>query len=326
MNIALPKARLICEQDNIIPALIRWQRLHLSTAIVTLVGIDGSSPRPLGAQMAVAEDGRYVGYLSGGCFEGAVSAQAVALIKDRRNALIRYGKGSVYFDVKLPCGGGLDLYFDQCVSIDFLEQTQQLINDRTPAWIAIDLLTGDKPISPIPPGSQRRCEREGNVFHLTYLPAIRTLVAGNGTIFSTVAKLFKACGFIVSCITHDEAAAAELAAFGIESHRSARQGFSSVGALDRYSAVVLAFHEHEHELPILEFALNSDSFYIGALGGRLTTSKRWALLEQRGFGPEAINRVRSPIGLIPNAKSKLSVAASILAELVVEAKTLKIIE
>jgi xanthine dehydrogenase accessory factor len=276
--------------------------------------------------MAVAEDGRYIGYLSGGCFESAVAAEAVALIKDRRNALIRYGKGSVFFDIKLPCGSGLDLYFDQCVPIDFLEQTRQLINNRTPACIAIDLLTGDKTISPIPPGSQRRCEREGNVFRLTYLPAIRTLVAGNGTIFSTVAKLFKACGFVLSCITHDEATAAELATFGIESHRSALQGFDSDGALDCYSAVILAFHEHEHELPILEFALNSDSFYIGALGGRVTSSERCALLELRGFGPKAIGRVRSPIGLIPNAKSKLSVAASILAELVLEAKTLKIVE
>jgi xanthine dehydrogenase accessory factor len=326
MNFTLPKARLICESDNVFAALLKWQRLNLKTAIVTLVGIDGSSPRPLGAQMAVAEDGSHVGYLSGGCFENAVAAQAVAQIKDQRNALIRYGKGSAYFDIQLPCGSGLDLYFDHCISTSFLQQIERLINDRTPASVAMDLGTGFKTIVPLPPGTQQKCGSEGNLFRLTYLPVIRTLVAGNGAIFSTVAKLFKACGFMVTCITHDEAAGADLARHGIEWHRSVRVGLESVGSLDCYSAVVLTFHEHEHELPVLEFALRSDSFYIGALGGHLTSSRRRALLEQRGFGAEGINRIRSPIGLIPNAKSKLSASASILAELVLEAKVLHIIE
>src|SRR5262245_54146686 len=127
------------EADDVISALLAWQTQHLKTAIVTLVGIDGASPRPLGTQMAVAEDGNYVGYLSGGWFENAVVAEAVNLIKSQRNALIRYGKGSAYFDVKLPCGSGLDLYFDQSVSINFLEHAQNLIDNRIPMSVAIDL-------------------------------------------------------------------------------------------------------------------------------------------------------------------------------------------
>lgn len=48
-------------------------------ALVTLVKIEGPLPRPLGAQMAVSESGDWAGYLSGGCIERAVVAEAMAV-------------------------------------------------------------------------------------------------------------------------------------------------------------------------------------------------------------------------------------------------------
>jgi xanthine dehydrogenase accessory factor len=92
--------------ETVLPALARWAASGMRTALVSLAGIDGGAPRPIGAQMAVAEDGRAVGYISGGCLEGALIAEARVAMAEGHNRLVRYGAGSPYIDVRLPCGGG----------------------------------------------------------------------------------------------------------------------------------------------------------------------------------------------------------------------------
>src|SRR3546814_166409 len=82
-----------------------------ATVLVTLTGIEGSSPRALGAQMAVATNGEYVGSFSGGCIESAVVAEALETLAARQSRQVRYGIGSLYFDIRLPFGGGIDLLF-----------------------------------------------------------------------------------------------------------------------------------------------------------------------------------------------------------------------
>ena len=79
-------------------------------ALVTLVGVNGNAPRAEGAQMAVCESGRWAGYISGGCLEQAIALEAVDAIKAGKPKLLRYGKGSPYLDIRLPCGSGLDVF------------------------------------------------------------------------------------------------------------------------------------------------------------------------------------------------------------------------
>ena len=80
-------------------------------ALVTITGLTGSSSRSIGTLMGVAEDGCFVGSLSGGCIEGAVVAEAQQAIQEGRARQVRYGAGSPYIDIRLPCGGGVDLLF-----------------------------------------------------------------------------------------------------------------------------------------------------------------------------------------------------------------------
>ena len=98
--------------ENVLPQLREWQRRGLGATLATLVGIEGSSPRSLGAQMAIG-DGSAIGHISSGCLEGALIAEARIAMRRHENRLVRYGKGSKYLDIQLPCGSGLDIYFDQ---------------------------------------------------------------------------------------------------------------------------------------------------------------------------------------------------------------------
>ena len=80
---ALSDDRGLLADEDVLPQLQRWQAEGQRTALVTLVGVEGGAPRQPGAQMAVAEDGRYAGYLSGGCLEQAVALEAQAVIARR---------------------------------------------------------------------------------------------------------------------------------------------------------------------------------------------------------------------------------------------------
>ena len=103
------KGRSSAYRDNILPDLAAWSERGERCALVTLVGVDGNAPRAEGAQMAVSETGQWAGYISGGCLEQAIALEAVQAIKAGKPRLLRYGKGSPYFDIQLPCGSGLDV-------------------------------------------------------------------------------------------------------------------------------------------------------------------------------------------------------------------------
>ena len=73
-------------QENVLPAFVAWRKQDRRAALVTIVGIEGATPRPLGAQMAVTAEGQSVGYLSGGCrgfaSAGAQSAANIAKLPE----------------------------------------------------------------------------------------------------------------------------------------------------------------------------------------------------------------------------------------------------
>ncbi len=82
--------------------------------LVTVVKTWGSSPRPIGAMLAVCEDGRVVGSVSGGCIEGAVVKEALASIADGKPRLLDFGvTDEQAWDVGLACGGKVEVFVEK---------------------------------------------------------------------------------------------------------------------------------------------------------------------------------------------------------------------
>lgn len=81
------------------------------------------------------------------------------------------------------------------------------------------------------------------------------------------------------------------------------------------TAVALLFHDIDRELPLLEAALASSAFYIGALGSRRTHAKRCEALRKRGHGETAQARIKAPIGIFDKATDANSLALSVVADL-----------
>ncbi|HEY5337682.1 MAG TPA: XdhC family protein [Rhizomicrobium sp.] len=85
--------------------------------------------------------------------------------------------------------------------------------------------------------------------------------------------------------------------------------------LTRRSAIVLLTHDPKLDDPALTAALQSNCFYIGALGSRKTQAARQARMKAQGFSDETLARIRGPVGLNIGARSPAEIAVSILAEM-----------
>jgi xanthine/CO dehydrogenase XdhC/CoxF family maturation factor len=99
---------------EILPDVEQWRAEGKAVAVATVVKVYGSSPRPLGAKMAVSEAGEMVGSVSGGCVEGAVVQEALEVIKSGNPQLIPFGiSDETAWGVGLACGGTIEVYVER---------------------------------------------------------------------------------------------------------------------------------------------------------------------------------------------------------------------
>ncbi len=86
-------------------------------------------------------------------------------------------------------------------------------------------------------------------------------------------------------------------------------------APDHQTAVVVLTHDAKFDQPALEGALETEAFYIGALGSRRNQEKRRARLLEAGVPEASLDRIAGPCGLDIGAESQEGTALSILGEI-----------
>ncbi|AHF78139.1 hypothetical protein Sant_3135 [Sodalis praecaptivus] len=262
----------------------------MAAVLVTLVEIRGGAARPLGAQMAVREDGFYCGFVSGGCVEAAVAYEAMEVMATGQDREVVYGDGSPYFDIVLTCGGGITLSLHKLETAQPLLAVLNNLERRKPGGLRYTPRSQTlQSISPT-----RSTGWNQATFEIYYRPCPRVLVYGRSVEAQATATIAQAAGYDV--------------------HMS--DGFQPrAGALmDADTAVVLLCHDLHRELPVLHAALAANPFYIGALGSQRTHGKRMLRLRELGWRSADIARIKAPIGLFPKARDAHSLALSILAE------------
>lgn len=99
--------------ENILEHAATWKRNGRGVAVATVVATWGSSPRPTGSQLAVDQDGRMIGSVSGGCIEGAVLREAQEVIAGAKPRLLDFGiTNEQAWEVGLACGGKLQIWLE----------------------------------------------------------------------------------------------------------------------------------------------------------------------------------------------------------------------
>lgn len=286
--------------DYVLDFAVEQASLGFRFALVTLMRIEGASPRPLGAQMAVSETGQWVGYLSGGCIERAVVSEALDALHERKNRRVRYGRGSHYIDIQLPCGSAIELFFDVTQQLDNISRIDGALSDRRSADLSFNAILGDS-------------GGEGLVVQ-NFRPRRRLVVAGVGPAAVQVCRVAAVSGFDVELISGDAPTRDYAMAAGCKTREILNPRKPPVIFADRRTAVVFMFHDHDLEREMLAPALATSAFYIGAMGSRATHRQRLDYLREQGFDDAACARIRGPAGLFAGSKSASDIALSILAE------------
>ena len=99
---------------EILADIDRWRDAGRRVALARVVDIEGSGPRDPGAAMAVSEDGEVAGSVSGGCVEGAVVTEALAILAgEAEPRVVTFGySDDEAFAVGLTCGGTIHLFIE----------------------------------------------------------------------------------------------------------------------------------------------------------------------------------------------------------------------
>jgi xanthine dehydrogenase accessory factor len=92
----------------------RWRANGQRVAVARVVGLDGSGPRDPGAAMVISESGEVAGSVSGGCVEGAVVTEALAVLSgERERGVVSFGySDDEAFAVGLTCGGTIHVFVE----------------------------------------------------------------------------------------------------------------------------------------------------------------------------------------------------------------------
>lgn len=103
-------------KDDPLCAAESWVNGGHRVALATVVKTWGSAPRPAGSQLAVRDDGVFVGSVSGGCVEGAVIENALATIQDRKIRNLDFGvTDEQAWSVGLACGGRIEVLVEPLI-------------------------------------------------------------------------------------------------------------------------------------------------------------------------------------------------------------------
>jgi xanthine dehydrogenase accessory factor len=92
----------------------RWRAAGHKVAVARVVGVEGSGPRDPGATMAVNDAGEVAGSVSGGCVEGAVVEEALAVLSGaHERSVVTFGySDDEAFAVGLTCGGTIHVFVE----------------------------------------------------------------------------------------------------------------------------------------------------------------------------------------------------------------------
>ena len=302
-----------------------WQRGE-AVALATLVRVEGSSYRRVGARMLIAADGEYAGSISGGCLEAEVVKKAQWLT--RSGAVVeRY---STLFDdtAEIPfglgCGGTVDVLLEPAGTAEFvalmealaasLRGEQRRVRTRLPEnGVALGRVVSDG-AGMVVAGSELGMESAG-VFDEWLEAPQRLFVFGAGDDAQPMVQMAALLGWNV-VVVDGRAQWARKERFP-EASRVVCAG--EIAGLDVGSddAVVVMTHSYEQDRMWLAGLLSAAPKYLGLLGAR----HRSALLvsevaAQMGWSVErACEGLFAPVGLDLGGDGAEAIALAVIAEM-----------
>ena len=329
--------------DNLDVMVLRslrdWRKSGHRALLATVVRTWGSSPRPVGSIMALCDSGSVVGSVSGGCIEddlidrftkayanaarvgssdtstsrGTASAD-LSQIPSGPPQHVKYGiTADEAHRFGLPCGGTLELLLEFDPATAQLEELVQRLEKGELVQRVTVLTTGESHLqaSTSPQDLQIDTEKLVNTFG----PEYRMLLIGAGQMTEYLATMAIFNGFAVTVCDPREEYRGAWSVAGVALSSEMPDDVVRSFVPDRRSCVIALTHDPKlDDLALLE-ALESDAFYIGAIGSRRNnTARHQRMKEHFEQTDESLARLRGPIGIYIGSKTPAEIAVSIMAE------------
>lgn len=311
--------------DNIdvlvLKALRDWRSDGQRALLATVVRTWGSSPRPVGSMMALREDGRAIGSVSGGCIEDDLIARHTQSLNKHKGIpeappqLVRYGvSADEAHRFGLPCGGTLELLLEFNPDAASLQELVTQLEAGSLVKRIVNCATG---------GVQLQTAKQPHALEFDGLtltnhlgPGYRMLLIGAGALAEYLATMALFNGFTVTvCDPRDE----YMGSWSVpQVSKVMDMPDDAVTAFkpDARSCIVALTHDPKlDDLALLE-AMRSAAFYVGAIGSRRNNqARRERMMEHFGETQATLARLRGPIGLYIGSKTPAEIAVSVMAEI-----------
>ncbi|WP_136413389.1 XdhC family protein [Herbaspirillum sp. ST 5-3] len=300
---------------EVLKACDEWINAGRKCELVTVIKTWGSSPRPEGAMLAICEDGRVVGSVSGGCIEDdLIERVRKEGITRARPELITYGiTADEAHRFGLPCGGTIQLAIEPLCGDSRIDELLQRLSRRELVARRLDLATGRVVLGPA--GAGMSMQASEHALTTIHGPRWRLVLIGAGQLSRFVAQIAAGMDYAVTVCDPREEYRDGWQVPGVELRHAMPDDVVIEMKLDRRSAVVALTHDPKLDDLALMEALKSDAFYVGAIGSRANNAKRRERLKLFDLDDEQIARLRGPVGLYIGSKTPAEIAISILAEM-----------
>ena len=299
---------------TVLRALRDWRAAGRHALLATVVRTWGSSPRPVGSTLALREDGAVVGSVSGGCIEDDLIARHTAGDFSGRPELIRYGiDADEAHRFGLPCGGTLELMLEFDPDAAALQSLIGSLQGGRLMRRTVSL--GDGSVTLAESAEPEALHLDGQTLAATFGPEFRMLLIGAGALSEYLATMAQFSGFAVTVCDPRAEYSGHWSVPGVTLAEGMPDDVVVAFRPDRRSCVIALTHDPKlDDLALLE-ALESDAFYVGAIGSRRNNAARRERLAQHfDMSPETLSRLRGPIGLYIGSKTPPEIAVSVMAE------------
>ncbi|MDR0776025.1 MAG: XdhC family protein [Azonexus sp.] len=295
-----------------------WRSAGRRALLASVVRTWGSSPRPVGSIMALAEDGAIAGSVSGGCIEDDLIARYTTVFSGTMpTGAPRFVKYGVTADEAqrfgLPCGGTLELLLEFDPEAAALQMLVAALAAGRLTRRTVYLADGrvELAVAEVPAAFALDAEKLVTIFG----PEYRMLLIGAGQLAEYLATMAQFCGFVVTLCDPRSEYQNSVSLPGVR--RSSEMPDDAVQrfAPDHRSCVIALAHDPKLDDMVLLEAIDSPAFYVGAIGSRRNAQARRArMIEHFGKSEASLARLRGPAGLTIGSKTPPEIAVSIMAE------------
>ena len=299
---------------DVLSDALDWAEAGHRVSLLTVVETFGSAPRPVGAMLAIREDGRISGSVSGGCVEDDLILRAT---RDEYTATPRHLTYGVSKNEAtrfgLPCGGTLELVCEALQTTAWIDQLLAACAAHQRVTRRLDMQSGAVSLSTAEHDDELKFD--GTTLCSVFGPRWRLLIIGAGQLSQILAQMAAPLGYAVFiCDPRDTYAAAWDVALGTYLPGMPDDVVRELNC-DTHTAIAAVTHDPKLDDMALLEALRSAAFYVGALGSRANQAKRRERLSLFDLSAQQIARLHGPIGLPIGSRTPAEIAVSILAEM-----------